>query len=85
MLNLPQQVKGITHPLVSDIYLKKEFGYGHHSENVLVIEARSNDDEEMEFNTFDSYLIDLLTDLEDLKEQAEEKIGKFDRVDIRSK
>ncbi len=79
--NISQPVSGISHPLVADIYLKKDLINKHN--NVLVIEARNNEN----FNDheeYDSYLIDLLVDLEDLKNKAQQKVGSFDRIDIRT-
>lgn len=88
ILNTLTPVSGISHPLVADMYLKKDFGSSNdrQEQDVLVIEARGCDfeDNETEHDAFDSYLIDLLLDLEGLKTQVEEKIGTFDRVDIRT-
>lgn len=75
-----QPVK-LSHPLVRDAYLKKEAGLGKREKDVLVIEAR-NDNSDMEFGGFDNYLYDLVTDLQNLKEQAEKQAGSIDRVDI---
>ncbi|MBI1301917.1 MAG: hypothetical protein GC137_09715 [Alphaproteobacteria bacterium] len=79
--NTPKIVSGITHPLVADMYLKKDFG--SKKQDVLIIETKRQSDE-LDHDSFDSYLIDLLTDLEDLKAQAEKKVGFFDRIDIRT-
>ena len=83
---VPQHVTGIFHPLIREIYLKKEFGNGSlKHEDVLVIETVPHDhNENPAHENFDSYLIDILTDLDDLKMQAQSKVGHFDRVDIRS-
>lgn len=83
MLAVPQKVTGIYHPLVADMYLKKDFSHHNCYQDVLVIEVRSGS-EDGEHDGFDSYLTDLLTDLEDLKRQAENKLGCFDRVDIQT-
>jgi hypothetical protein len=83
MLSMSEKLQAITHPLVSSLYMRKDFGSNHRGEDVLVIEAsfpRPDDD----YRTFDSYLMDLLVDLEDLKGKVENQIGKFDRVDIRT-
>lgn len=72
----------ITHPLIAAMYLKRDFS-APKQENVLVIDTNFADSDE-EHDAFDSYLTDLLLDLEDLKQQAEAKVGKFDRVDIRT-
>lgn len=81
-------VSGISHPLVADMYLKKNTKAmnGSKDQDVLVIETRKNTslNNETEYDSFDSYLIDLLLDLEELKAKAEKKIGTFDRIDIRS-
>lgn len=81
MMNVPERLTSVTHPLVSSIYLKKDYGGAHDSEDVLVIETN--------FPNNGSYvsgarLSELLYDLHDLQVQAEEKIGHFDRVDIRT-
>lgn len=71
----------ITHPLIANMYLKKDFG--NDNQSVLVIDTNFADSEE-NHEEFDSYLTDLLLDLEDLKKEAESRVGKFDRVDIRT-
>lgn len=83
MFNLQDAEKTIkiSHPLVRDSYIKKErFADGHH-EDVLVIEAKS-DQADLELNGFDSYLYDLVIHLQDLKEQAENQNQSIDRIDI---
>lgn len=85
MLNIPQRVTGITHPLIKDIYLKKSRVKGQHGENILIIEALNEDHDDMsEHNGFDPYLAELLVDLKDLEEQVKRKVGSFDRIDIRT-
>ncbi len=82
--SLPRQITGIAHPLVADMYLKKDYRRGSQfAEDVLVIEARSRDDEREDEN-FEDYLLDLLTDLDDLKTQVERQVGSFHRIDIRT-
>jgi hypothetical protein len=82
MMNVPERLTSVTHPLISSIYLKKNYSGMHDSEDVLVIETNfSNSDTDEDF---DSHLSELLFDLHDLQIQAEEKIGHFDRVDIRT-
>jgi hypothetical protein len=39
MMNVPERLTHVTHPLVSSIYLKKDYGSTHNSEDVLVIET----------------------------------------------
>ena len=79
-LKLHQPVN-ITHPLVRDAYMKKDSSLKEHNSDVLVLEM-TNDEHEADVSGFDSYLIDLLTDLEGLKGQAEERLGHIDRIDI---
>ncbi len=81
MLAVAEKLRGITHPLVSSMHMKKDF-HGRDMEDVLVIETAFDADED--FETFDAYLMDLLLDLEDLKNKAEQCVGNVDRVDIRS-
>lgn len=76
------RLKNISHPLVSSLHMRKDFGANHRTEDVLVIEA-SFPEATKSKKSFDSYLLDLLVDLKDLKSQAETQVGKFDRVDIR--
>ncbi len=80
--NTVKKVTGISHPLISDMYLKKDFS--SKKQNILVIRARSqgDNDENLDHDAFDSYLVDLLTDLEELKNKVQKKVGKFSRVDI---
>lgn len=81
-INILRPVTGVTHPLVADMYLKKDHSQAS-DQDVLVIEALKHDNEEEHYDSFDSYMLDLLMDLEDLKQKAEKKVGRFDRVDIR--
>lgn len=75
-----QEIKAISHPLVSSIYMKKNLS-GAAGENVLVIETMFPDRDAREE---EDYLFDLLVDLEAIKRQAEIDVGSFiDRVDIR--
>lgn len=82
MLALPDRLTNISHPLVSSMYKKRDFNAPDGLENVLIIETRLSDTDEHP-QTSDSALMDLLIDLEDLKEQAEHSVGKIDRIDIR--
>ncbi len=80
MMNVPERLTSVTHPLVSSIYLKKDYGRARDSKDVLVIETNfPNNGSDLA----DSRLSKLLYDLHDLQVQAEEKMGHFDRVDIR--
>lgn len=77
-------IRTVTHPLVRSIYMKKDYHLDRDADNILVIET--NFEQQTNGNdtdNFDSYLVDLLIDLQDLKDQAEKEIGAVDRVDIR--
>jgi hypothetical protein len=76
------RLRNIRHPLVSSVHMRKDFAPNHRAEDVLVIET-SFPEAERGKKSFDSYLLDLLVDLKDLKSRAETQVGKFDRVDIR--
>ncbi len=82
MLSVSDRLRTVTHPLVASMRMKRDFSNRkHHAEDVLVIEtvfSKENADHE----EFDSYLIELLADLSDLKRKAERCVGSFDRVDI---
>ena len=72
-------ITAITHPLVASMFIKKDFGndLSKYHEDVLVIETNFNHENTRD-DTFNMYLVDLLSDLHELQVQAEEKIGKFD-------
>jgi len=74
----------VTHPLVTGMYLKKDFGspFAAHHDDVLVIETNFPV-REGDTKTFNDCLSDLLADLPEIQEKAEASIGRFDRVDIR--
>ena len=77
-------IKTITHPLVRSIYMKKDYHLDRDADNILVIETNFGQQTTgNDTDNFDSYLVDLLIDLQDLKDQAEKEIGAVDRVDIR--
>jgi hypothetical protein len=83
MLTVPERMKTVTHPMIASMYLKKDYHGTDDAEDVLVI--KTNYDEYAEnYESFDSYLMKLLGDLNDLRTQAEEEVGKFDRIDIRT-
>lgn len=73
-------IKSVMHPLVRSMYLKKDLHAGHVGENILVIETNFT---QQEASNDDTYLVDLLIDLQDLKDKAEKETGPIDRVDIR--
>jgi hypothetical protein len=82
MLHIPDQIKTASHRLVSSLY--RTMDYSHHSpESVLVIETQFPDSED-EHESFDTYLLELLSDLKNLKAVAERTVGKIDRIDIRT-
>lgn len=77
MLNISRKVSGIVHPLVRDVYLKKDFGYRKRAQDVLVIETAIGNDNESSQKFYD-----LLIDLQAIEHQAEQAVGHIDRVDI---
>jgi hypothetical protein len=80
MMSIPEKLTHVTHPLISSIYLKKDYSGRHSSEDVLVIETNFTEGND---EIYDTCLTRLLGDLHDLQVQAERKIGHFDRIDIR--
>lgn len=82
MYHVPEHITGVCHPLISDLYVKTDFHHKDKPQDVLVINTKTK--KEFEQEKFDDYLLDLLGDLDALRSQAESKIGKFDRIDIRT-
>jgi hypothetical protein len=83
MLTVPEKITAVSHPLVASMYLKKDFHGSDPSEDVLVIETNFTDKNGGEI-TFADYLMELLADLPEIQEQAEQRVGHIDRVDIRA-
>lgn len=82
---VPEKIKGVSHPLVNEMYLKRNRDSLDHEEGILVIETNFPDSDDVyEHEAYDSYMINLLFDLNDLKEKARFQVGPFDRVDIRT-
>lgn len=79
MFAMPEKIQAVCHPLVQSMYVKHEFG----GDDVLIIETKFASNSE-DTDTYDSYMAELLFDLENLKEIAQERAGNIDRVDIRS-
>lgn len=73
MFGIPQSVTTVSHPLVRHMYRR---GASLVIETTLSESDRDDED-------FDLSLLDLLTDLKDLKARAEDEVGSFDQVDIR--
>ncbi len=82
MLRNKKNAIHLSHPLVRDAYLKKELGIHMREEDILVLEADIPDDDDKDAG-FDCHLVELLSDLQKLKDQAEQKVGSIDRIDIR--
>jgi hypothetical protein len=82
MLQVPEKIKTLSHPAIASAYLKRDFSDPRHAQDVLVLETNF-EAEDGEFDSFDEYVIGILADLNDLKEQAEKEVGRFDRVEIR--
>ncbi len=79
MFSLPEKIQAVSHPLIEAMYVKHEQG----GADVLIIETNFSA-EKTDGEVYSSYMTELLFDLENLKEIAEEKIGHIDRVDIRT-
>ena len=79
MLAMPEKINAVCHPLIASMYVKQEVEGSH----VLIIETNFSQDK-TDSEVYDSYLTELLFDLENLKEIATEKAGNIDRVDIRA-
>ncbi len=79
MFAMPEKINAVCHPLIASMYVKHEMT----GSDVLIIETNFSQDK-TDSELYDSYMTELLFDLENLKEIAEEKAGHIDRVDIRT-
>ena len=79
MLAIPRKVKGITHPLIDEIYLKKEISEKNDIKNILVIMTQKNCHQKQGLG-----VLALLADLGKLQAKIEKTMGNFDRVDIKN-
>lgn len=77
MLAMPEKITALSHPLIASMYVK------HEGEDILVIETNFSQDKN-DHILYDSYMTELLFDLENITQLAEERVGHIDRVDIRS-
>lgn len=82
MMTQQAKLNGIKHPYIKSLYLEKD-SIAQKPQDILVIET-DIDLSETEFNAKDERLVELLIDLNELQMLAEQKIGAFDRIDIRS-
>lgn len=76
-------ITGITHPQVAAMYVRHQLNGDDIADDVLVIETWPHDERELEMHGKDEYILDLLLDLQALREQAEAKAGPVSRIDIR--
>jgi hypothetical protein len=83
MTHVSDTLQNVKHHLVNAMYMRKDFSQNGKAEDVLVIEVHFSQ-VEGGYEFFDKQLTDLLLDLEHLKDQVEECVGKFQRVDIRT-
>lgn len=83
MLNF--NLQNVYHPLVSDMYLKREYGQskGFDCKDVLVIETNFSD-RDHDHEAYTGLLAELLISLPLIREQVEETVGTIDRVDIKT-
>ena len=77
MISANERLKDITHPLVTTLYLKEDFGASGTPHSTLVIRTNFN------FANDQEPLLDLLEDLDELRDRAREKGARFDHIDIR--
>lgn len=78
-------IQSISHPLVSDIYVKREYVRGNLAlcNDVLVIEANFSD-AKTDYQVYSAKLAELLMALPFIRDQVEETVGSIDRVDIKT-
>lgn len=79
MFAMPEKINAVCHPLIEAMYVKHETN----GKDVLIIETNFSQDK-TNLELYDLYMTELLFDLENLKDLAEQKAGHIDRVDIRT-
>lgn len=82
MMLQPTPITSITHPLIASAYLKKSMGREMQSQDVLVIETRTEHDGMTKSARNDQW-VDFLSDLDMIIDQMDRKGCKFDTVEIR--
>ena len=82
---LNNNIQTISHPLVSDIYVKREYVRGNPAlcNDVLVIEANFSDSK-TDYQGYSAKLAELLMALPAIRDQVEDTVGVIDRVDIKT-
>lgn len=82
---IPQTIKGITHPLVKNVFVKQDAQSDNDHDSVLVIETVPFESED-DYELFDLYLLELLDQLKDLHNRAKDQVAaytRYTRIDIR--
>lgn len=90
MFSMPEKLTGISHPLVENIYAKKDLELDpagtEDAPKTLVIETNFGQNEKVEDQElFDVYMVELLNDLNQLQNASEQKIGFVSHFDIHIK
>jgi hypothetical protein len=78
-------IQSVSHPLVADIYVKREYVRGNPAlcNDVLVIEANFSDNK-TDYQAYSAKLAELLMALPAIRDQVEDSVGSIDRVDIKT-
>src|SRR3989338_1068369 len=78
-------IQSVSHPLVADIYVKREYVRGNPAlcNDVLVIEANFSDSK-ADYQVYSAKLAELLMALPSIRDQVEDSVGSIDRVDIKT-
>lgn len=82
MRAVPREVTGIYHPCIEHMYIKETPDTNHKMDRTLIIETLGFDEDD---EGYDSHMIDLLADLDDLKNQVQAKASKFSNIEIRTR
>ncbi len=82
---LSLNLQTISHPLVADLYVKREYSreFPYDCKDVLVIEANFSD-RKLNYETYSTMLSDLILALPDIRERVEDNVGLIDRIDIKT-
>lgn len=81
MISVSSEVRSISHPLIKSLHIRQEFDISGESRKILVLQASFSFGKGAG-NNCETKLMNLLTELNLIAAQAEEKFGCFDCIDI---
>ena len=82
---IPNAVHAVSHPLVADLYIKKEYSREkpYNCKDILVVEANFSE-RVLNHREYRALLSELFMALPDIKGRVEGNMGPVDRIDIKT-